>query len=298
MNRTFIYRISEKDSPCTVESFLKARGYSRQIIIQLKKNSDSIKVNGGWAYVKTMLRTGDTLIIFMEELQSSEHILPVPLPLSMIYEDEDILVLDKAADMPVHPSVNNYHNTLANAVARYYRSAGEEFIFRCINRLDRDTTGLLIVAKNALSASILSAQMKERQIHRTYLALCDGPLPAPQGTIDAPIARKETSAIERCVDFEKGEQAVTHYKVLETCQNITLAELHLETGRTHQIRVHMQYLGAPLLGDYLYHPDFTRISRVALHSSALEFIHPITGIPMCFHVPLPDDMEKAFHLSE
>ena len=157
MNRTLIYRISEKDSPCTVESFLKARGYSRQIIIQLKKNRDSIKVNGGWAYVKTMLHTGDSLIIFMEELQSSEHILPVPLPLSIIYEDEDILVLDKPADMPVHPSINNYDNTLANAVAHYYRSAGEEFIFRCINRLDRDTTGLLIVAKNALSASILSA---------------------------------------------------------------------------------------------------------------------------------------------
>ena len=135
--------------------------------------------------------------------------------------------------------------------------------------------------------------MKERQIHRTYLALCDGTLPSSQGTIDAPIARREGSAIERCVNFENGERAVTHYRVLETCSQVTLAELRLETGRTHQIRVHMQYLGAPLMGDYLYHPDFTRISRVALHSSALEFIHPITGKPMRFHVPLPEDMEKA-----
>lgn len=297
MNRILIYRISEKDSPCTVESFLKARGYSRQIIIQLKKNSDSIKVNGRWAYIKTMLHTGDELMIFLEEPQSSEHILPVPLPLSVVYEDEDILVLDKPADMPVHPSINNYDNTLANAVAYYYQSAKEPFVFRCINRLDRDTTGLLIVAKNALSASLLSAQMKERQIHRTYLALCDGTLPSSQGTIDAPIARREGSAIERCVDFENGERAVTHYRVLETCSHVTLAELRLETGRTHQIRVHMQYLGAPLLGDYLYHRDFTRISRVALHSSALEFVHPITGKPMEFHVSLPDDMEKVLHLS-
>lgn len=293
MNRILIYRISEKDSPCTVESFLKARGYSRQIIIQLKKNSDSIKANGRWAYIKTMLHTGDELMIFLEEPQSSERILPVPLPLSVVYEDEDILVVDKPADMPVHPSINNYDNTLANAVAYYYQSDKEPFVFRCINRLDRDTTGLLIVAKNALSASILSAQMKERQIHRTYLALCDGTLPSSQGTIDAPIARREGSAIERCVNFENGERAVTHYRVLETCSQVTLAELRLETGRTHQIRVHMQYLGAPLMGDYLYHPDFTRISRVALHSSALEFIHPITGKPMRFHVPLPEDMEKA-----
>ena len=160
MNRTLIYKIEEKDSPCTVESFLKARGYSRQIIIQLKKNDDGITVNGRWAYAKTMLRTGDELKIFLEETQSSEHIRPVLLPLAIVWEDEDILVLNKPADMPVHPSVNNYDNTLANAVAHYYRSAGEEFIFRCINRLDRDTTGLLIVAKNALSASVLSSQMK------------------------------------------------------------------------------------------------------------------------------------------
>ena len=137
--------------------------------------------------------------------------------------------------------------------------------------------------------------MKKRQIHRTYLALCDGILPSSQGTIDAPIARKEGSAIERCVDLERGERAVTHYKVLETRRHVTLAELHLETGRTHQIRVHMQFLGAPLLGDYLYHPDFTCISRVALHSSALAFTHPITREPMQFRVPLPKDMAEAFY---
>ena len=111
MNRTLIYKIEEKDSPCTVESFLKARGYSRQIIIQLKKNDDGITVNGRWAYVKTMLRTGDELKIFLEETQSSEHIRPVLLPLAIVWEDEDILVLNKPADMPVHPSVNNYDNT-------------------------------------------------------------------------------------------------------------------------------------------------------------------------------------------
>lgn len=293
MNRTLIYHITKKDSPSTVESFLKERGYSRQIIIQLKKTTDGILVNDQWAYAKTQLSEGDIMTIHLEENASSEHIVPVSLPLNIVYEDEDILVLNKAADMPVHPSINNYKNTLANGVASYYEKQGKSFVFRCINRLDRDTTGLLIIAKNALSASILSSQMKERKIHRTYLAICAG-IPSPSyGTLDAPIGRKETSAIERCVDFETGERAVTHYQVLKSGKDCSLLKLCLETGRTHQIRVHMQYLGHPLLGDYLYNPDYSRISRVALHSSELAFTHPITQTPLFFSAPLPVDMRNC-----
>ena len=295
MNRTFVYEINEKDSPVSVESFLKARGYSRQVIIQLKKTTNGITVNGQWAYVRTMLQPGDTLRIFLEETSSSEHIPPVPLPLHIVYEDEDILVLNKPSDMPVHPSINNYENTLANAVAWHYRSAGEEFVFRCINRLDRDTTGLLIVARHALSASILSTQMKERKIHRTYLALCTGPVRPSKGTIDAPIGRKADSAIERCVDRENGERAVTHYEIVEEGYPYSLVRLKLDTGRTHQIRIHMQHMGAPLPGDYLYNPDFSHIDRVALHSSELTFTHPVTQETVHFHAPLPEDMKRALH---
>lgn len=208
----------------------------------------------------------------------------------IVYEDEDLLVVNKPFDMPVHPSIHNYDNTLANGMAYYFQQKGETFIFRCINRLDRDTTGLLILAKNALSASILSNDMKARKIHRTYQAVVSRiPVPA-SGTIDAPIARKEDSAIERCVDFEKGEPAVTHYRTLETKENLALVELSLETGRTHQIRVHMQHMGCPLLGDYLYNPDFTLINRVSLHSYSLSFVHPIAGKSMYFCAPLPKDM--------
>ena len=296
MNRILIYRISEKDSPCTVESFLKARGYSRQIIIQLKKNSDSIKANGRWAYIKTMLHTGDELMIFLEEPQSSERILPVPLPLSVVYEDEDILVVDKPADMPVHPSINNYDNTLANAVAYYYQSDKEPFVFRCINRLDRDTTGLLIIAKNALSGAILSQMMKDRQIRRTYLAIVKG-IPPECGTIDAPIGRVPGSLLERQVDFLHGETAVTHFQTLQQHKELALVQLRLETGRTHQIRVHMSYLGCPLIGDYLYYPDRSLICRQALHSARLDFLHPITGTPLSFLAPLPADMERVLFLS-
>ena len=294
MNRTFTYLITQKDSPCTVESYLKKRGYSHPILVQLKKTQNGILVNQKWAYVKTILNPDDKLEIHLEETASSEHIVPVDLPFSIVYEDEDILVVNKPADMPIHPSINNYENALANAVAYYYKKQGETFIFRCINRLDRDTTGLLILAKNALSASILSTAMKKRQIHRTYQAVVSQ-IPAPlAGTIDAPIARKEASAIERCVDFEKGERAVTHYKVLKTKGSLALVELSLETGRTHQIRVHMDYIGCPLLGDYLYHPDFSKINRVALHSYALSFSHPVTQKPMEFHMPLPKDMAGLF----
>lgn len=294
MNRKLTYEITRKDSALTVESFLKTREYSRQVIIQLKKTKNGILVNGEWAYVKTVLKEGDFLEIFLEETVSSEHIPAVSMPLSIVYEDEDILVLNKPCDTPVHPSINNYENTLANGVAWYYQEQGETFIFRCINRLDRDTTGLLVLAKNTFSASVLSAQMKRREIHRTYLAaVCGTPEPS-SGTISAPIARKDGSAIERCVDFEHGETAVTHYSVEQTGDKYSLVKLQLETGRTHQIRIHMNHIGHPLPGDYLYHPDFTDIQRVALHSYKLEFLHPITKEELHFTAPLPDDMKHLF----
>ena len=290
MNRIFEYTITPSDVPCTVGEYLKKKGYSRQIIIHLKKTEHGILQNGEWAYVRTPLVPGDVLKITLLEESASEHILPVPMEPDIVYEDEDLLVVNKPFDMPVHPSIHNYDNTLANGMAYYFQQKGETFIFRCINRLDRDTTGLLILAKNALSASILSNDIKTRKIHRTYQAVVSRiPVPA-SGTIDAPIARKEDSAIERCVDFEKGEPAVTHYRTLKTKENLALVELSLETGRTHQIRVHMQHIGCPLLGDYLYHPDFTLINRVALHSYSLTFDHPITGKSMYFCAPLPKDM--------
>lgn len=290
MNRIFEYLITPSDVPCTVGEYLKKKGYSRQIIIHLKKTEHGILQNGEWAYVRTPLVPGDVLKITLLEESASEHILPVPMEPDIVYEDEDLLVVNKPFDMPVHPSIHNYDNTLANGMAYYFQQKGETFIFRCINRLDRDTTGLLILAKNALSASILSNDMKARKIHRTYQAVVSRiPVPA-SGTIDAPIARKEDSAIERCVDFEKGEPAVTYYRTLETKENLALVELSLETGRTHQIRVHMQHMGCPLLGDYLYNPDFTLINRVSLHSYSLSFVHPITGKSMYFCAPLPKDM--------
>ena len=294
MKRIFSYTISAKYNNCTLISFLKESGYSSQVITHLKHTENGILLNKTWARVRDILHTDDILTITLEEKTSSENIVASPLPLHIVYEDEDLMVINKPADMPIHPSQGNYDNTLANAVAYYYAQKGEPFTYRCINRLDRDTTGLLIIAKHALSASILSKQMKAREIRRTYLAVCKGQLPTEVGIINAPIARKADSAIERCVDFSNGESAVTHYRVRYYQDGYSLVELHLETGRTHQIRIHMQYLGNPLPGDYLYCPDYSKISRTALHSYRLAFCHPITGNPMDFYAPLPTDMTAFF----
>ena len=236
-------------------------------------------------------KAGDEIVVRLPEETSDFPMEDIPV--SPLYEDEDILVLNKPADMPVHPSAGNYENTLANGVAWYYKQQGENFVYRCINRLDRDTTGVLVLAKNPLSGALLSAQMKQRQIRRTYLALTDG-IPPENGTVSAPIARMDDSVITREVNWEHGETAVTHYERLAVSNGYSLVELHLDTGRTHQIRVHMKYIGCPLPGDFLYHPVFDRISRQALHSFQLEFCHPITKKTLRFLAPVPEDFQKAF----
>ena len=294
MNRTINYQIDKTAAGLRVEQFLKRKGYSSQNISSIKHMPESILVNGVHYYMRQELAEGDCLSVRISETKCSDKIPPVELPLDIIYEDEDLMVIDKPADMPVHPSIGNYENTLANGIAWYFAEKGEDFVYRCINRLDRDTTGALILAKNPLSAAILSVQMKKRQILRTYLALVDGLLP-DSGTINAPIARMEGSVITREVNFGTGESAITHYERLAAGKEYSLAELHLETGRTHQIRVHMKYIGHPLPGDYLYNPDYRRINRQPLHSYQLEFTHPITGKVMLFTAPLPIDFISAFY---
>ena len=213
------------------------------------------------------------------------------------------MVINKPAGMPIHPSMGNYDNTVANALAWYFQEQGVPFVFRCINRLDRDTSGLTLIAKHYISAGILSAMVAAKStdnphnsappIRREYLALVRGSVRPPQGTVSAPLSRKPGSVIERVVDFEHGEHAVTHYKVIDEKKGHSLLSLELETGRTHQIRIHMKYLGFPLIGDYLYNPDMEFMTRQALHSHRLCFTHPITGERMEFTAPLPDDMRRV-----
>ena len=293
MNRLFAYTVTNETAGQTVLDFLRSHGYSHRILTQLRQTPQGLLLNGTKPFGRTILQDGDHLMVQLLEDSSSPSILPVQLPLHILYEDEDLLVVNKDADTPIHPSQGNYTNTLANAAAWYYQEKGEPFVFRCINRLDRDTTGALILAKNALSAALLSRQLQEQNIRRTYLAIVDG-IPPDAGTISLPIARAEGSTILREVNEEYGEYACTHFERLDIHDGYSLLELHLDTGRTHQIRVHMKALGYPLIGDYLYNPDYSRIKRQALHSYQLSFTHPITGEPLCFTAPAPEDFVQAF----
>lgn len=294
MERILNYHITEDADSLRVEQYLRRRGFSYQNLTQLKKMPESILINGVWSYMRTPLHSGDILTVHIRETESSPNIPPVELPLDIVYEDEDIVVVNKPAGMPVHPSLNNYRNSLANALMYYYQQQDKPFIFRCTNRLDRDTSGLTVIAKHMVSSSILSSMTARHEIEREYLAVVRGSVTPSSGTIDAPIGRTGSSLIERKIDFEHGERAVTHYHVVKEENGHSLVSLILETGRTHQIRVHMKYIGFPLVGDYLYNPDMEYIQRQALHSCRLSFRHPITGKHMEFTADLPEDMDRIF----
>lgn len=301
MNRDLIYEIPESLYGHKISELLHQKGFSNQNLTALKKMDHSVMINGRWEYLNYRLRPGDLLEIHIQEEEVSEKIPPVKLPFPIIYEDEDITVVNKPAGMPIHPSMKNYENTLGNAAAYYYASQGKPFVYRCVNRLDKDTTGLTILAKHMLSCSVLYDAMSAREIHREYLAIVEGCDIPEEGIIDLPLGRKPDSAIERMVDPEHGEKAVTHYKVIdrkepgpEMEKGLAFISLKLETGRTHQIRVHMKAIGHPLIGDFLYYPENHLMSRQALHSYRLDFIHPITGKPLTFTAPIPEDMRQFF----
>lgn len=294
MNRQLTYMVLTENENMTILDFLKAKGISSHLITHLKKTANGITLNGKWAYVTERLRRNDLVCISIVEEEPSQNIVPVNIPVDIAYEDEDIIVVDKPSNMPVHPSVNNFDNTLANALAYYYKNADSPFVFRCINRLDRDTTGLVLVAKNMLSSCILSNMVRNKDINREYMAIVQGDID-DSGTIDAPIKRKENSVIERTVSFEDGVSAITHYNKILYKNGFSLVKIKLETGRTHQIRVHMKYINHPLPGDYLYNQDFKAIKRQALHSYSLSFNHPVTKEPLILCSDIPSDMKAVIN---
>lgn len=295
--RQLTYHIQEDICPpgSTVGQFLRSQGYSAKVIVKLRQTPDGILADGQPVRTIHRLQGGEVLTVTVRESSSSAKIVPTPMDLRIVYEDEDLLVINKAAGIPIHPSQGHFSNTLANGLAWYFQQRGEPFVYRVINRLDRDTSGLLIVAKHMLSACLLSHMGSSREIHREYLAIAAGKVPE-QGVIDAPIVREEGSVIARCVDPARGEDARTHYEriLYNPAIDASLVKLCLETGRTHQIRVHMKHIGHPLPGDFLYNPDFSMIGRQALHSCRLGFRHPITKKELLFEAPLPDDMKFIY----
>lgn len=258
---------------------------------KLRDSSGAILLDGQPVPTYTVPSAGQKLTILLPDDPPSP-IQPVQGPLTIMYEDEHLLVLNKAGGITVHPGPDHHGDTLGNFVTYHYAAKGENHLFRPVNRLDKGTSGLMCVAKHAYAAQILSDSLHSESFHRSYLAICEG-TPNPQsGTIAAPIGRLDGSVIARTVRPD-GKAALTHYRVATTFPHYSLVHVVPETGRTHQIRVHMAYIGHPLLGDFLYGTENHQIiARPALHSSFLRFQHPITGKEMSFEAPLPQDMKQ------
>ncbi len=291
MDRVFEYEITQEYDGENVTTVLKQHfKMSTSLIKDLKKYTDGLSLNGEHIRTVDKVKCGDTLRIVLRD-SASENIIPKNIPLDIVYEDEDVLVLNKPPHMPTHPSMGNYENSLANGVMYYFNKKGEDRVFRAVNRLDKDTSGLMAVAKNAYIHARLSEQIQTKELRRKYMCIVCGDI-EKDGTVDAPIRRANGSVINRIVSPD-GQRAVTHYKVIKRFGEYTLLQMELETGRTHQIRVHMSYIGHPLVGDWLYGTeDHSIAKRQLLHSCYLRFTHPITGKEMEFHNEMAQDMTE------
>lgn len=278
--RTIEFTVDEKNDGVRIRSFLRAFGVSTALLKELKNAENGITVNGGFARTIDYLHTGDVLKINIET--SGKMPSPVNMDVDIVYEDEDLIVFNKPPHLPVHESRHHIGDTLSNFAAYYL---GEDGAFRAVYRLDNGTSGLVLVAKNKFAAGKLAGDIK-----KDYYAVACGSV-EKGGVINKPIARCADSIIKREVR-EDGESAVTHYEVVSRRDDTTLLKLNLETGRTHQIRVHMAYLGHPLVGDTLYGTPSESITRQALHCKDIYFTHPVTGKEMHITCDYPTDMKN------
>ena len=285
MTRKLRYTIDDAYSSRRVLDFLKHLGFSHRLITKLKQSPDGILLNGEHIRTIDLMESGDVLEINLPEDKKESISIPVEMPLDIVYEDDDILVLNKPPMLAVHESHNHLGDTLSNAVAYHLKKEGKPSVFRAVGRLDKGTSGLMVCALNRYAAARLSGK-----VYKEYLAIATGVFEG-EGTIDAPIYRPDPILTLRTVD-ERGERAVTHWKAIKSDGENTLLRIHLETGRTHQIRVHFASLGAPLVGDTMYGKPDMRICHQALHCCRCKFTHPVSGRELEFFRDMPDDMKS------
>jgi|SRR5690625_180812 len=287
-----IYQIiDEKFSGMLLRQYLYEQlHFSHNLVKKAKSEEGNILINDEKKTVRYVLRAGDQLKISFPPEEISSSLAKYSMPLSILYEDNDVIVLDKAAGIPTIPSRLHPSGTIANGLLAYYAKKNIPYTVHVVTRLDKDTSGVLLIAKHQYSHSILSKMQQQYEIKRKYIAIIEGQPKVNSGTIDAPIGRKDDSIIERAV-VENGKRAITHYSVLDKGDKYSLVEIKLETGRTHQIRVHFSHIGHPLVGDHLYGADKRELARTALHCSRVSFTHPFTNEHITIHAPLHKDME-------
>ncbi len=284
------FSIDEQHDGKLLRQFLQENGISRTALTDIKFHGGALLVDGRPVTVRHVLRAGETLSVVFPPERTSDWMDAEAMPLDILYEDDYVLVVNKPAGLATIPSRHHPGGTLANGLLHHYRKQQLDSTVHIVTRLDRDTSGLVLVAKHRHVHHLLSALQQKGHVVRTYEAICHGVIVEDEGTIDAPIGRQSDSIIAREVR-EDGKSAVTHFRVLERLYGYTYVSLRLETGRTHQIRVHLAYLGHPLAGDELYGGSREMIGRQALHSRQLSFFHPFAGRWYTCSAPLPDDME-------
>ena len=296
-----IFKVTaEYDGKSVLYILQNTLGLSGGMIRHLKFLEDGITVGGERVTVRRVLKLGEELVLNTADAEAEKPIKPVELPLAIAYEDEDMVIPDKPAFMPTHPSHDHYEDTVANALAFRYKDDGDAFVFRPVNRLDRNTSGLLIIAKCRIAAAKLTRAMQEGRIRKKYVAILDGTLESDGGVIDTYMRRTAESIIVRevCDKCEGADRAITEYRVIYRSERYTVVEAEPKTGRTHQLRVHFAHLGAPIVGDDLYGDASEHIDRHALHSHSLTLVQPTSGEPLAVRAPLPEDMrallEKLF----
>lgn len=283
------YTILENDKSVK-EILLENLNFSRRLTVRLEINQ-KIFLNGKPVKLKKRPIINDILTIYFDDENKDEYD-PVNIPLNILYEDDSMLVVDKPPFMVVHPTKSHFDDTLANGVRYYFDSKKLRCKIRIVNRLDMNTSGIVIIAKNSYIHNELSKQMKENIVEKYYYAIAEGTILQDKGTINEPIARLNDDDIIRVVD-SSGKECITHYEVVDRFNDMTLLRLKLETGRTHQIRVHLKHIRHPIIGDTLYNKCSSLINRQALHCSEMKFIHPITREQITVVAPLPDDFKNV-----
>lgn len=297
MERKLSYNI---EKAVTVGEFLKRELHlTKRQISSLKFRENGISVNGVRKRVNEVLEPGMELVLRIEEEEkASHHLVNTKGDFRILHEDEDVLVVDKPAGILVHPVGGHFSDTLSNMAAAYYREKGQQVVIRPVGRLDKETSGAVLFAKNQLSAARLSGEKNTGGFTKEYLAIVQGHFQEAKGEITAPIGACPGKILKMQVDPQNGKHAHTAYQVLETFSGTSLVRVWIATGRTHQIRVHMASVGHPLLGDCLYGEDSMEFGRVALHAAVLQFQQPFSGERLCIRAPLPKDFEDYLRKRE